>query len=93
MMTLNEISDLVKQTIPDAHVQVDDMTGAGDHFQIYVVSSVFKGKILIDQHRLVQKSLQSAMDDGRIHAVQIKTETPDQWAKKRSGESDFKIIK
>ncbi len=92
MISADEISNLIKRAIPDAHVQVQDLTGGNDHFQIYAVSSAFNGKTLIDQHRLVQEAIQVAMNDGRIHAVQIKTETPDQWAKKRSGEGDFKII-
>ena len=93
MIHSDGITNLIKQSIPDAHVQVEDMTGTGDHFQIYVVSGVFEGKTLIDQHRMVQKSLQAALDDGRIHAIQVKTETPAQWAKKHSNEDDFKIIK
>ncbi len=92
MNLLNEIADLVKKAIPDAQVQVEDMTGTGDHFQISVVSSAFKGKTLIDQHRLVQESLQMAFEDGRIHAVQIKTQTPDREVKKHSQKDDFHII-
>ena len=92
MIHPDEICALIKQAIPDAHVQVEEVTGGGDHFQIYVVSQAFEGRRLIEQHQLVQKPLQAAMNDGRIHAVQIKTETPDQWAKKRSGQGDFKII-
>ena len=88
----DEISRLVKEAISDAHVQVEDMTGTGDHFQGYVVSRMFEGKTLIEQHQLVQRALQAAMEDGRIHAVQIKTETPAQWAKKRPAGDDFKII-
>ena len=74
MIHPDEIKSLVKNAIPDAEVQVQDMTGGGDHFHISVVSSVFQGKILIDQHRLVQQALQPALEDGRIHAVQIKTQ-------------------
>lgn len=92
MVHPDEVIHLVQRAIPDAHVQVEDATGEGDHFQIFVVSSAFKGKTLIDQHRLVQMSLQTALNDGRIHAVQIKTQTPDEWAKKRSEQDDFKII-
>ena len=92
MIHPEEVRDLIKAAMPDAHVQVEDTTGSGDHFQIYVVSSIFKGKMLIDQHRLVQTSLQAAFDDGRIHAVEIKTETPEEWAKKRPSQGDFKII-
>ena len=91
MIHADEIIKLIKQSLPDAHVLAEDMTGTADHFQIHVVSNAFEGKTLIDQHRMVQKALQEALDDGRIHAVQIKTQTPAQWAKKRSDE-DFKII-
>ena len=92
MMQLDEIKVLIQKSLPDAHVQVEDMTGGNDHFQIYVVSSAFKGKTLVDQHRLVQQALRPAFDDERIHAVQIKTETPEGWAKSRSSGDDLKII-
>lgn len=92
-MNESEVRDLIKKAIPDAHVEVTDMTGASDHFEILVVSNEFKGKILIDQHRIVQKSLEEAMNHGRVHAVRIKTETPESWAKKaRSSGNDFQIL-
>jgi len=92
MIHPNEIVDLVKRAIPDAQVQVEDMTGTNDHFLISVVSSVFKGRMLIDQHRLVHGSLQPAFEDGRIHAVQIKTQTPGEQTKKRSEKNDLHVI-
>lgn len=92
-MRESEVKELIQTAIPNAHVEVVDMTGGKDHFQILVVSNEFKGKLLIDQHRLVQQSLESALNDGRIHAVQIKTETPESWAKgTRSSGNDFQII-
>jgi stress-induced morphogen len=69
----DEINALVQAAIPDAEVSAEDFTGTGDHFQVTVISSVFQGKTLIDQHRLVQQALKAALDDGRLHAVQIKT--------------------
>ena len=89
-MQTAEIAQLIKKTIPDAQVEVDDLTGGSDHFAIRVVSYRFQGLALIDQHRLVQQALQTALSDGRIHAVQIKTELP----KNRSAvsDNDFKII-
>jgi len=76
-MDPKEVTSLIRRSFPDAQVEVSDFTGTGDHFYISVTSPVFCGKDLIDQHRLVQRSIQTALDDGRIHAVQIKTETPD----------------
>lgn len=93
MMTESEVQKLIKITFPDAQVEVIDMTGGSDHFQILVVSHEFKGKPLIDQHRMVQKSLEGALNDNRIHAVHIKTETPESWAKKaKPSGGDFKIL-
>jgi acid stress-induced BolA-like protein IbaG/YrbA len=89
----SEVAQLIKKGIAGAEVKVEDMTGTGDHFQILVVSSAFKGKMLIDQHRLVQQALKEAMDDGRIHAVHIKTQTPEESARKGAQDSgDFKIV-
>ena len=61
--------------LPDAQVQVSDMTGTGDHFEIFVSSKSFAGRSLIEQHQMVHKALESEMDRG-IHAVQIKTSHP-----------------
>ena len=58
--------------IPDAAVRIEDMTGTNDHFEIEVVSGEFKGKTLIQQHKMVFDALQKEMD-GRIHAVKLKT--------------------
>ena len=92
MIQPKEIEDLIKQAIPDAQVHVEDMRNSGDHFEIFVVSSVFQGKLLIDQHRMIQKALQEAFDDGRIHAIQIKTRLPDDSKPKRSQTDDFHVI-
>ena len=65
---------LIRATLPDAVVQIVDRTGTMDHFDVLVASNAFAGKTLLDRHRLVEKSLKSARDDGRIHAMAIRTE-------------------
>lgn len=72
MITFEEIERMILVKIPDASVKVEDMTGTNDHFEIEVVSSVFKDKSLIQQHKMVFEALQKEMD-GRIHAVKLKT--------------------
>ncbi len=76
MMDSAALIELVKKEIPDAEVSIRDTTGTGDHLAVHVVSNVFDGMGLLNRHRLVQKSLNEAMADGRIHALEIKTETP-----------------
>ena len=66
---------MIRSNLPDAKVEVRDMTGGGDHFEILVISKAFAGKTLLEQHRMVFAALENEMDK-RIHAVQLKTRTP-----------------
>lgn len=75
MITPTEIEQMIRCVIPDAAVKVGDMTGTGDHFEILVVSKVFAGKPLIEQHKIVFSILEKEMND-RIHAVKLKTKPP-----------------
>ena len=65
---------LIRETLPDAQVQIVDRTGTMDHFDVLVASNAFAGKSLLDRHRLVERALKAARDDGRIHAMAIRTE-------------------
>ncbi len=79
MMSIEEVKKIVEAAMPSARVSVRDLTGTLDHFQVEVVSDAFRGKVLIDQHRMVQAPLQAAIADDRIHARTIRTYTPEQW--------------
>ncbi|HMD03433.1 MAG TPA: BolA/IbaG family iron-sulfur metabolism protein [Candidatus Baltobacteraceae bacterium] len=65
---------LIRQTMPDAQVDVVDLTGTRDHFNVLVRSAAFKGISLLDRHRMVENALAQARADGRIHAMAIRTE-------------------
>ncbi|MEB3210421.1 MAG: BolA family transcriptional regulator [Leptolyngbyaceae bacterium] len=80
MVSPDNVESMIKTSIPDAFVQVQDLTGGGDHYQVVVVSSMFEGKGRVQQHQLVYKSVQDAMSTEAIHALSLKTYTPDAWA-------------
>lgn len=73
-------SELIKQTVaknlPGSRVEAVDLTGSGDHFGVHVEWEEFRGKTLIEQHQLVNRALQPFIEDGRIHALKIKTVCP-----------------
>ena len=71
------IAGLLRQTMPDAEVRVHDMTGTMDHLEVFVRSRAFAGVSALDRHRMVEKALAPARADGRIHALQIHTATPE----------------
>lgn len=83
MVAPEQVVTMIQAEIPDAKVQVNDMTGGGDHLEVIVVSSQFEGRSLVQQHQLVYKSVQGAMDSEAIHALALRTYTPDSWTATR----------
>lgn len=79
MISLEQVEAMIKAQLPDAQVQVEDLTGGGDHLQAIVVSSEFEGKSLVKQHQLVYGALRQAMASEAIHALALKTYTPESW--------------
>jgi stress-induced morphogen len=65
---------LIRQTLPDAQVEIVDLTGTLDHFDVLVRSKAFVGVPLMDRHRRVEGAVRVARADGRIHAMSIRTE-------------------
>lgn len=75
MIMPEEVRQMIMAGLPSAEVDVRDMTGTADHFEITVTAATFKGKTLIEQHQMVFSLLGDEMDR-RIHAVQLKTKLP-----------------
>lgn len=78
-MNAAEIQTTLERDLPGSTVRVDDLTGGGDHFQVWIVSQAFEGKSLLDQHQMIYGILKEALGDERIHALALKTYTPAQW--------------
>jgi acid stress-induced BolA-like protein IbaG/YrbA len=78
-ITPSQVKATIEAGIPEAIVQVTDLTGGGDHYQAVVVSAQFAGKTLIQQHQLVYGTVSEAMASGAIHALALKTYTPETW--------------
>jgi stress-induced morphogen len=72
-----QITMMLRQTMPDAEVRVYDMTGTMDHLEVFVRSKAFAGVSPLNRHRMVEKALAPARADGRIHALQIRTAIPE----------------
>ena len=71
-MEASEIEALIRQGIPDAHVEITDLAGDGDHYAATVTSATFKGKTRVQQHQMVYSALQGRMG-GALHALALTT--------------------
>ena len=60
-------------TIPQ--VYVENLKG-NDHLQVTVIASEFNGLSLVKQHQLVYSALKEELASEAIHALALKTETP-----------------
>jgi acid stress-induced BolA-like protein IbaG/YrbA len=81
MPDLADLKRRIEQGLPGSEVEIRDLTGTGDHFEARVVSPAFGGKSLIEQHQLVYAPLQDLLKTGELHALALKTYSPEQWAK------------
>ena len=71
-MAAEDIVALIKQGIPDAEVEMQDLAGDGDHWAATVISAAFAGKSKIQQHQMVYGALVSRMG-GVLHALKLTT--------------------
>jgi stress-induced morphogen len=74
MIDDESLAALIRHSLPDARVEIFDLTGTHDHFAVFVRSKAFEGVSLLDRHRMVEGAVAEARADGRIHAMSIRTE-------------------
>lgn len=75
MMPPDEIEALILRALPDARVEIEDLTGTRDHYSMVVTSAAFSGKSRIAQQRMIYDALGGAVG-GPIHALALKTRAP-----------------
>lgn len=78
MLSALELKNYIMQGLACDHVEVlgDD----GQHFEAVIVSPLFTGKNMVQQHQLVYQALGDRMRD-EIHALSMRTFTPEAWAR------------
>ena len=73
-MAIERLRALLERAFPDAgELDVVDRTGGGDHFHVTVRTTLFDGRSLVEQHRLVYDALAEPLADGTIHELRITT--------------------
>ncbi len=76
-MKIAEMKQRLIEFYPDADIeadiQVQDLTGTSDHWEVAVKSSAFKGLSRIEQHQHVMKAFAPELKTGEVHALSIKT--------------------
>jgi len=74
-MSASEITNMIKEALPDADVRIEDLRGDGDHYAAYITSAAFEGKSRVQQHQIVYAALQGKMGN-ELHALALQTFVP-----------------
>ena len=71
-LPVDEIKKLIKDSFPDASIEIKDLMGDSNHYAATIISSQFNNISKIEQHKLVYKSLKGKMGK-ELHALSITT--------------------
>ena len=71
-MNLKEIESMIKEALPDAIIDIQDLAGDGNPYSATITSSAFNGKSKIEQHKMIYNSLKGKMGN-ELHALALKT--------------------
>ncbi|CAM5768585.1 ATP-binding protein [Labrys miyagiensis] len=74
-MPATDIEAMIKESFPDAKIEIRDLAGDGDHYSATVISEAFRGKSRVQQHQMVYAALKGKMG-GVLHALALTTSAP-----------------
>ncbi|MAY80448.1 MAG: BolA family transcriptional regulator [Deltaproteobacteria bacterium] len=91
MAMTDQIRMKIEEALSPTHIEVVDEShmhnvpqGAESHFNLFVVSEGFQGRRLVQRHQTVYRALADEMA-GSVHALALKTLTPEEWAEQGGG--------
>ncbi|MGF1589228.1 MAG: BolA family protein [Pleurocapsa sp.] len=76
MISPQQVQTMIQERLAHAEVKV---VGDGQHFEAVIISPDFAGKTRVKQHQMVYSALQAEMASETIHALSLKTYTPETW--------------
>ncbi len=71
----NQLQNILQQALPKAKIEIIDLVGDQNHYQVTITDEIFIGKTKIAQHRIVNEILKDLLKID-LHAMQLKTLTP-----------------
>ena len=78
-MNPSQIKARIESLAPGTQAEVVDLTGTQDHYQATIVSPAFKGRMTMEQHRMILDLFKAEVISGEVHALSMKTFTPEQY--------------
>jgi len=80
-MAPEDVKQLIEAALPGAQAVVG---GDGSHFDVTVISAAFDGLNAVKKQQMVYAALGDRITSGDIHAINMRTHTPDEWRRAQS---------
>lgn len=80
MMHPEQLRAIIAENLACEYLQV---SGDGHHFEALIVSAEFAGKNRVQRQQHVNRVLREHFDSGELHALSMKTQTPEEWSAPR----------
>jgi len=77
-MSPEDVQTRIADALPGCQVTV---TGDGSHFEAVVIGDVFEGMMPVKKQQMVYATVNDLITSGELHALTIKTYTPEEWKK------------
>jgi len=77
-MSPEEVQNRIAEALTDCQITV---TGDGSHFEAVVIGAVFEGMMPVKKQQMVYATVNDLITSGELHALTIKTYTPEEWEK------------
>lgn len=74
-MDAASIEQMIRESLPDAEVRIEDLRGDGNHYAAHIRSIEFRGKSRVQQHKMVYDALGGRMGN-ELHALALQTGVP-----------------
>ena len=74
-ISADKIRELITRKLPQADIEIIDTAGDSNHYSATITAKEFRGKSRVEQHKIVYKALEGAMDgsNGVLHALALQT--------------------
>ena len=78
MMHSEQVKKIIAANLVCTHI---DIEGDGQHFEATIVSEAFVGKSRVARQQIINALLKQDFDSGKLHALSMKTLSPEEWEK------------
>ncbi|MGB4101617.1 MAG: BolA family transcriptional regulator [Alphaproteobacteria bacterium] len=74
-MKAAEIEQMIRESFPDAQIEIKDLRGDDNHYAAHIESCAFAGRTRVQQHQMVFAALKGKVGD-TLHALSLTTAAP-----------------